>query len=162
QVRRLTHSGWVAGIVRGAPDGKRIAYLSHDQNGTPQATLIDSDGSDRHEDLAKHPKVVTALDSGASDLRWHPDGNWLFCLSGGNIVAVYVGEGDCFGKMLWLSHDKMNRAELVVSPDGNQLAYVSRPELRDEKGKDLKDVSGKYFRQIYVMTMDIEKMRNAI
>jgi len=158
RIHRLTHSGWAGGIVRGSPDGKRIVYLIKDQNQIKQAALIEADGSDLDEDTTKHPRQITNFDQDVSAPRWHPSGNWLFCLSGGNIAAVWVAGDEKFGKAVWLTDDHRQREELVVSPAGDELAFSIRVPTKDKNNQIVKDVEGKDFRQIFVLNLDMKKI----
>jgi hypothetical protein len=162
KVRRLTHGDWAGGIVRGSPDGKRIAYLAKDNDGIKQLFVIPSDGSDRSPDESKHPDQATRLFKDASSLRWHPSGMWIFCLSNGNVLAVSVGRGKNFGKTFRLTNDNQKREELVVSPDGSKLAYTIRIPTKDKGGQIVHDVEGLDFRQIFVMDLDVGLLNKAL
>jgi hypothetical protein len=162
RITRITHSGWAGGIVRGSYDGKKIAYLYRDHNGIKQLYIVAADGSDLTSDPSKKPKQVTQLEQDATNIRWHPSGKWVFCVSGGNILVANVEDGDSFGKIFWLSKDNSNRQDLVVSPDGNLLAYVMRRPTKNEKGQLVKDVEGLDFRQIFIMELDWNKLDKAI
>lgn len=96
----LTHAGWAGEIVRGSLDGKFIAYLSNDNKGVAQVTIIPADGSDLSEDKEKQPKQVTLFKSNASSLRWYPSGEWIFSIVDGNIAVTSVKSGTNFGKTI--------------------------------------------------------------
>jgi len=162
RIHRLTHSGWAGGIVRGSPDGKRIVYLTRDQNRIKQAALIDADGSDLSPDTSKHPKQITNFHQDVSAPRWHPSGNWLFCLSGGDIAAIWVVGDEKFAKPVWLTDDDLQREELVVSPAGDRLAFSIRVPTVDKNNQIKKDVEGKDFRQIFVLNLDMRKIEQAL
>jgi hypothetical protein len=151
QIRRLTHSGKVEGNVRGSFDGKTIAYVAPDTAGVMQVFVINSHGSDLHSDVNQKPRQLTLFSENASNPRWHPKKNWLFVISGGNIAAVCAEPGDNFGKTLMLTSDNQDRNELVVSNDGNMLAYniFVESKVKNETKK---------FRQIFVMELDWEKL----
>jgi len=123
KIRRLTHSKSDNGIVRGSFNGKYIAYLSKDENGIKQVFVIPEDGSDLDKNLAKHPKQVTHFSSDASNIRWHPSDKRVFSISKGKIYESDVSDTDNFGKTSLLTPDDLERGSLVVSPDGNMLAY---------------------------------------
>jgi hypothetical protein len=161
KIRRLTHAGWAGGIVRGSADGREILYLSKDDRGIKQAFVIAADGSDQAADPLKRPRPLTRFEHDASDLRWHSSGDWIFCLSNGNIIVTKVGKDSNPGKMIWLTRDRNVREQLVVSPDGNRLAYVIATPTKDGNGQIVKDVEGKNFRQIYILDLDWDKIVEA-
>jgi len=152
-VRRLTHGMEVTGIVRGSADGSKIAFAAGDEDGIDQVYITNADGSD------KQPVRVTSLNSPVSSIRWHPSGEWVFCISDGNIIVTYVGTGQKFGKIIKLSDDGLVRDELVVSADGNLLAYIIPFPTQDSSGTIVKDASGNDFRQIFIMEIDWEKIK---
>ncbi len=148
-IRRLTHSKNDDGIVRGSYNGKRIAYLSKDEFGIQQVFVIATDGSDRSEDPEKKPKQITNYKSDASNIRWHVTDDWVFSISNGNIFASYVGNDKDFGKVIPITNDDLDRGSLVVSPDGNSLAYNIEMPV-----KEVKEGSKKEFKQIFVLELD--------
>ena len=152
-IRRLTRSMGVTGIVRGSPDGKQIAFAALDGEGVHQVFTIKADGSD------KEPSRVTNLGSGVSSIRWHPSGEWVFCISDGNVFLSYAGTGRGFGRTIRLSDDRLKRDQLVVSPDGNLLAYIIPVPTQDNSGAIVKDVAGNDFRQIFIMELDWEQIK---
>jgi len=95
-IRRLTHSKWVGGIVRGSYDGKRIAYLAKDDFGIKQIFIIPTDGSDRSGDPSKQPVQATHLPADANQFRWHPSGDWVFSVCKGQIILTCVKSDDNF------------------------------------------------------------------
>jgi WD40 repeat protein len=160
--RRLTHSGWAGGIVRGSPDGKQIAYFFKDKDDVQQLHVIPVNGSDLDSDVSKQPRQLTWLPEDVSAVRWHPSGNWLFCLSHGNVLAIFIGSKEKFGKTCWLSQDKLEREQLVISPDGNTLAYIIRYPVKDKNSKNMKDVEGLFFRPIFTMNLDWQKLNQVV
>ena len=158
RIHRLTHQGWAGGIVRGSPDGKQIVYLIKDENGIKQLALVSADGSDLDPDPAKHPRRLSTFKQDVSAPRWHPSGNWIFCLSGGNIAAIWAAGDEKFGKAVWLTNNEQQREELVVSPAGDRLAYSIRIPTMDKKGQVVKDVEGRDFRQIFILNLNVEKI----
>jgi len=152
-VRRVTRA-WAEGIVRGAPDGKTIAYYGHDSEGQRQLFVVPVDGGDGAADPAKRPRQAGNIPSGAaSGLRWHPDGATLFCITGGNgVVAVSVAE-DRFGEMRWLlpEDDGPERSRLVVSPDGTLLAFNKAVPTFDDQGERAVNYAGEDFMQIFLL-----------
>ena len=143
-IRRLTHNINAAGIVRGSNNGKQILFTAEDKNNVSQVFIINADGSQTH------PKQISTFDKNASNVRWHPEGEWVFSFNGGNIIAINL-ENE---KTINLTNDNKERGDLVVSHDGNTLAYVFPTPTKDESGKIAKDVSGEDFRQIYVMKLN--------
>ncbi|HSO86077.1 MAG TPA: DUF3748 domain-containing protein [Draconibacterium sp.] len=154
QIRRITHTGKVEGIVRGSFDGKTIAFLSPDSAGITQVFVIDAHGSDVSSDEKMKPLQITNFTSNASAQRWHPSKSWIFAIVNGNIAAVCAELGDNFGNMVMLTSDDQERGELVVSNDGNTLAYtIFKPENEN---------SDKKFRQIFVLELSWEEILKSI
>lgn len=153
-IRRLTH-GYAAGIVRGAPDGTRIAYFGHDSEGHSQVFLIPADGSDRSDDPAKRPVQVTAFEHGTeAGLRWHPGGKSIVCQSDGGVAAVCADPADeRFGETVWLTPhgDGKERYAAVVSPDGALVAYNLAVPAADAGGNRLTNYAGLDFSQIFTV-----------
>ena len=158
RTHRLTHNGSVSGIVRGSPDGGRIAFFAKDKHGIMQIFVIATDGSDLAGSESKRPYQVTSLAQHAFAMRWHPSGNWLLFISAGNIYAADVGESEKFGKAFQLTSDQLYRSQLAVSPDGTQAAYNIRIPTKDETGKKVTDAQGRNFAQIFVMELEMEKL----
>jgi hypothetical protein len=154
-IRRLTHSGKIEGIVRGSFDGEMIAFLSPDSAGVLQVFVINSKGSDLSGDENLKPTQLSALNVNATSPRWHPKKNWLFTISDGNIAALCAESGKNFGKTFMLTDDRQERGELVVSNDGNMLAYsiLNAGSNKDETKK---------FRQIYVIDLDWNEILKSI
>jgi len=153
RIRRLTHD-WASGTVRGTPDGGRIAYYGHAEDGSTQVFIIPSDGSDRSDDPAKRPVQVTHFPKGAGPgLRWHPSGDTIFCISDNGIAATCVEPGKRFGKTTFLTPhgDTPVRIELVVSPDGRMLAYTKPVPTRDESGARKTAYNGADCQQIFTL-----------
>jgi hypothetical protein len=147
-IRRLTHGMDVTGIVRGSSDGTRIAFAAPDEAGRDQVFIISAFGSD------KEPTQLTRLASPVSSIRWHPSGQWVFCLSDGNVFVTYLGSSSGFGRTIQLSNDQQPRDQLVVSQDGNLLAYIIPLPTKDESRAIVKDALGNDFRQIFCMELD--------
>ena len=140
-IRRLTHGMNAGGTVRGSFNGKSVVFTAEDENGISQVFVIKADGSQ------KEPKKISSFAESASAVRWHPSDKWIFCLTGGNIAAINIENG----KTVMLTSDNKIREHLVISHDGNTLAYIMRTPTKNESGEIVKDVSDKDFRQIYVM-----------
>lgn len=154
-IRRLTHT-WASGIVRGSHDGSQIAYYAKDANGVTQVFVIASDGSDLCEDCAKRPIQVTSFPEGAAmGLRWHPSGDYLFCVGGNAVVAVCVKPGPDFGKTKALTDgDGAERSRMVVSPDGGLVAFNQAVPTKDAAGTVLKNYAGLDFMQIFLVPFE--------
>jgi hypothetical protein len=165
RVRRLTRT-FADGIIRGSPDGTRIAYLGHAPDGSVQVFVIPSDGSEWDMDPAKRPVQVTALPHGAdSGPRWHPSGDWIACMSNNGIAVTSVGAGPLFGNSAFLtphgnvadSVRKTNvRDALVWSHDGRAIAYNKRVPTADESGTRAFDWTGADFAQIFLVELPAE------
>ncbi len=151
-IRRLTYGMNVNGIVRGSADGRQIAFASPDGDGINQVFIRKADGSD------KQAKQLTHLNSPVSSIRWHPTGEWVFCISDGDVIASYVGTRLRSGKTIRLSNVRLERDQLVVSPDGNLLAYIIPVPTKDTSGNIIKDAKGNDFRQIFIMELDWERI----
>jgi len=154
-IRRLTHSGKVAGNMRGSFEGKQIAYLAPDSAGIVQVFIIDANGSDRSADESLKPKQLSSFTSNASEPRWHPQKNWLFTLVKGNVAAVFAEPGKNFGKTVMLTSDEQQRGDIVASSDGNTLAYTIFMPSQAENGT-------RKFRQIFVLEMNWEEISQSI
>jgi len=152
-IRRLTHGMDVTGIVRGSFDGCQIAFAARDDDGIDQLFIIQAVGSD------EQPNRVTRLKSPVSSIRWHPSDEWVFYITDGNLFVTYVGTRHNFGRTIKLSDDRLVRDQLVVSPDGNLLAYIIPVPTKDTSGTIIKDAAGNDFRQIFRMELDWEKIK---
>ncbi len=157
KVRRLTHNGSVNGIVRGSANGKQIVYLVKDKKGIEQIFIIPTVGSDISKDKNKQPRQVTQFQESASSVRWHPSGDWIFCISGGDVFAVLVGNKN-FGNSYRLTDDGEMRNNLVISNDGKMLAYNIRTSTTSENNTILKDVEDKNFMQVFVMHLQLSEL----
>ncbi|MCK3682823.1 DUF3748 domain-containing protein [Maribellus sp. YY47] len=155
-VRRLTHNGGVSGVVRGSFDGKKIAFLMNDEEGVAQVNIIDARGSDLEKNSLLQPKQVTRFESDAAFLRWHPNDEWIFSVVNGNIAASCVREGEDFGKTVMLTNDQQLRSQLVVSRNGEMLAYNIDVPGATETGEE------RAFMQIFVMELDQERLNAGI
>ena len=154
-IRRLTHSGKAEGNVRGSFDGKQIAYCAPDSAGVMQVFVIDALGSDRSEIANLNPRQLTSFNENAANPRWHPKKNWIFVTTGGNIAAICAEPGNNFGKTFLLTNDNQERNALVVSNDGNILAYNLFVDTKAEN-------ETKKFRQIFVVELDWEKIEQIL
>lgn len=156
-IRRLTHE-WAGGIVRGGPEGKRIAYYGKDKDGLGQIFVIAADGSDQDESPEKRPAQVTFLPKGTeAGLRWHPDGKHILCMSDGGLVITAITPGEKFGKYRFITPhgDGKERYAPVISPDGKHAAYNCLTPTHDESGKCVVNYAGKDFSQIFIVNTGI-------
>ena len=151
-IQRLTKGMYLNGIVRGSIDGKQIAFAAQDEGKTDQLFIIEVDNSDNQ------PSQLTKLSSSVSNIRWHPSGDWIFFISDGNIMATFIGNKEQFGKTIKLTDTKLKRDHLVVSQNGNILAYVIPVPTKDSSGNIMKDANGNDFRQIFIIELDWERM----
>jgi hypothetical protein len=152
-IRRLTHD-WAGGIVRGAPDGRHIAFFGKDANGHRQVYCIATDGSDRDPDPALRPVQATFLPDGAKGgLRWFPDGNHVLCVSDGGLAVTCVEPGARFGRSVFVTPhgDGVERYAPAVSPDGATVAYNRLTPTFDGTGARLVNYEGKDFSQIFTV-----------
>lgn len=155
KVRRLTHD-WAGGIVRGAPDGKRIAYYGKDKQGRTQVFIINAMGSDKADDTALHPKQATFLEEGTeAGLRWFSSGDAVLSVSDNGLVVTSVREGDTFGKSVFITSkgDGKDRHAPVIAPDGKKIAYNCPVETTDKAGHVCKNYAGLNFIQIFMMAL---------
>jgi hypothetical protein len=153
-VRRLTHTE-AGGIVRGSPDGRRIAYVAKAGDGTRQIFVIDAHGSDQAADAALRPVQVTRLARGyrMGGFRWHPKGNSIVVAAEGGVAAVVVKPGADFGKLRWLTAHGAGAGmaeALVCSNDGRLVAFNRAVETKDASGKVVKNARGMDLRQIFL------------
>lgn len=140
-IRRLTH-GWAEGVVRASLDGRRIAYYGKDGEGRQQLFVIDADGGEPRQ-VTSLPGEVVGIDGG---LRWHPSGEALVALSGGDMFSVSVREQD-FGKLRFLT-DGGAYAKLAVTPDGRTLFFCG-PDPRGDNDPAWRNYANKPFWQLF-------------
>jgi len=152
-IRRLTQGMDVRGIVRGSPNGTQLAFAAPDKDGIDQVYITNALGRD------KQPTRLTGLASPVSSIRWHPSGEWIFFISDGNVFVTYHGSRPGSGPTIQLSDDQQQRDQLVVSPDGNLLAYIIPVPTQDSSGTIVKDAGGSDFRQIFCMELDWDSIK---
>ncbi len=153
-IRRLTTGMKVDGIVRGSFSGEKIAFTAEDEYGVNQIFIINSEGS------GNSVTQITNLKYNAEAIRWHNSDNWIIYLSGGNVYTSPIGKDLLIGGTFQLSNDNRFREHLVVSRDGNSLAYIIRVPSKNKDGKIVKDVSSQDFRQIFTMDLDWDKIHH--
>jgi len=153
RVRRLTHE-WAGGIVRGSPDGTRIAFYADYLDGSRQIFLIPSDGADDDPDPRKRPQLLSSFPNGAGPgLRWHPTGNSIACFTNNGLAVIVSRPGVRFGEVHWLipPDDGPERSQLVWSPDGGTLAYCKPVPYHDNDGVHHTAYDGSDFTQIFIV-----------
>jgi hypothetical protein len=150
KIRRLTNGMKADGIVRSSVEGDFIAFCAEDSKGILQIYLVRSDGS------WKEAQQVTDLNNDAYAVRWHPNGEWIFCLSNGHVIATKIVNGG-MGISYKLTDQELNRDALVVSHDGNVLAYDAPVPTKDKSNNIVMDVTGSDFRQIFLLEIDWSK-----
>jgi hypothetical protein len=153
-IRRITHA-WADGIVRGAPDGSRIAYYAKDAHGQTQIFVVDADGSDEAAEEEKRPVQITRFDGGVTGfMRWHPSGKTILCITAKNgIAAVRTAPGEGHDQVRMLAPEDLapERSRLVVSPDGKVIAFNKPVPMADDEGRPLRTYDGKDFLQVFTM-----------
>lgn len=148
-IRRLTHDN-AMGVVRGSPDGNRIAYMARDKAGRMQVFVIDSHGSDRSADPARRPVQVTSFSSGVrGGFRWHPSGNTISAVAEGGIFAVCAKPGKFFGKAYRMGEGGRIQGP-VWSRSGKLLAYNRNVPAKDSSGRIVKNARGGDFLQVFI------------
>jgi hypothetical protein len=161
KIRRLTHNRSDDGIVRGSYDGKKIAYLSKDKNGIKQVFVIPEKGSDQDQDPKMHPIQITHFNSDASNIRWHSSDHWIFSISKGLIYASFIENNDKFGTTVLLTEENLERGNLVVSPDGNMLAYNIDLPVKKDSNKKTEDAAKKY-KQVFILKLDWDQIKSKL
>ncbi|MBM3746892.1 MAG: DUF3748 domain-containing protein [Acidobacteria bacterium] len=164
-VRRLTNTA-ASGIVRGSHDGTRIGYYATAPDGSRQAFIIPSLGSDRDPNPAMRPVQATFLEKGAgSGLRWHPTGNSIALTTDNGVVAVCVKPGPLFGAHHFLSRRGSGvpaPEALVWSRNGRLLAFNRRVPTIDAQGELVKDFNKNDFRQIFMAVFPDENQNGIV
>jgi len=157
RIRRLTHH-WAGGIVRGSPDGTRIAYYGKDADGITQIFIIAASGSDKSDEPAERPMQATFLPEGAeSGLRWHPAGGHLLCVSDGGLVLTCIETGEHFGRSRFITPhgDGGERYAPVISNDGKLVAYNLATPTFNKEGARVYNYDGGDFSQIFVVNLEL-------
>ncbi|MDH5602663.1 MAG: DUF3748 domain-containing protein [Cyclobacteriaceae bacterium] len=143
-IKRLTFDKQVEGIVRSPMAGDRIAYIKRDDSPIKQVFEVPYEFQKEIPSEGLTGTQVTRFDKDVSTFRWHPSGDWLFSISGGNLMATYTGKEHTYGKSIKLTNDHLERSQLVVSPDGNTLAY--NMVITGDDGKE--------YYQLFIMNID--------
>ncbi len=98
--------------LRFAPDGRRIAYAWHNQEGSNELRVINVDGSGVRT-LLPDVRRIKPHD-------WSPDGNHVLAGVDGSAVLISVSDGSL--KVL-KTFDWRSPLEMRFSPDGRYIAY---------------------------------------
>lgn len=121
-VRRLTHCG-IGGPrhwLRSSPDGSRIGFLRLDAAGVFQLWTVAPSGGDPVQ-------ITTGRQPIKSAFTWHPDGERVACVIGGQVCLVDASTGAVNPLTGPCDPSTGPRPEAcVVSPDGRQIAFVRR------------------------------------
>ena len=104
-----------------SPDGNKIlygvSYTSIEQNRSCRNLFVcDTDGSNKIQ--------LTRYAKSASNARWSPDGKKIYFLQDGQLWAAAFG-GKKLGAKYQLSDIPSGISEFKLSPDGNQILYIS-------------------------------------
>ena len=143
-IRRLT-TDWADGIVRGSPDGKRIAYYGKDDDGVRQLFVINADGTDNRQ--------VTSIGQDIEQsLRWHPGGEALIAISGGDVLTAGLRDEN-FGEVRWLTRGG-DYSKLVVAPDGKSLLFNGPAPGIASDGSPGLNYAGEGFLQIFRLRLE--------
>lgn len=148
-----------SGIVRGSPDGKRIAYLNKDNEGKTQIFILNVPNMNDTNEIEMKPIQASFLSEGVEDnIRWHPSGKTIFSISDGSIVAICVEEGDHFAESVFLtSKYYVNKPyAIVVSRKGDLIAFNRVVPTCDEYGNRHVTFDGKDFSQIFIINYNDE------
>lgn len=107
-----------------SPDGGRIAYTYNDNNGTTGMPRIGIFTCQTKANCSKGKNKL--MKRGFANPSWSPDGDWLAVEAtsgtGRNIVVINTRNGDIKSKLT----TDFNSFAPVVSPDGDQIAYLHR------------------------------------
>lgn len=152
---RCLFEKWSSGIVRGSPDGKKIAFLAKDSKGRTQVFIVDLTNMDKSNGMY-NVLQLTDFEKGVEDnIRWHPSGKLIFSISDGTILATSTEDGDNFGRSVALtpSYRKNKPYAMVVSRNGKYLAYNRRVPTFSDDGDRVFDSAGMNFSQIFLIPL---------
>ncbi len=128
--------------------------LDNNDNFSPDNRFLcyDTRGTVYNENLANCKSIEKIeIETGVETILWHTSKYWVFAITNGYVAAINAEPGENFWKTVMLTYDEQQRGELVVSNDGNMLAYtIFKPsEVNGESKK---------FRQIFVLEPDWKKI----
>jgi hypothetical protein len=108
-----------------------------------------------------HPIQITHFNSDASNIRWHSSDHWIFSISKGLIYASFIENNDKFGTTVLLTEEDLERGNLVVSPDGNMLAYNIDLPVKKDSNKKTEDAAKKY-KQVFILKLDWDQIKSKL
>jgi len=116
------------GTLRCSQYGNRIAYRKRDKNGIIQVFFISPLGGDSLQ--------VTHHDSNVqSDVRWSPDGKFIYYVWDNSIIKCNVQPGDGFGNFTRLTAKSPKPPiNVVLSHNGKIIAFNREVKSQDGKG----------------------------
>ena len=137
--RRLTNTANSAqpgcvGIVRSAPDGSQLTYISRDEQGIKQIFSVTPFGG--------APVQLTFHDSDVqSAARWFPDSQHISYIWNNSIIKLKVGDKEA--KVLTKPTD-LPPTDIVIAHNGKSIAF-NRP---------VPDGQGTQTKQIFIINLD--------
>ncbi len=146
---------WCGGIVRGSPDGKKVAFLAKDVRGITQVFLADLERIIQGGIESKVIQLTNFQKGVEENFRWHPSGKFIFSVSDGAIIATCVEVGENFGKSVAMTpcYLKNRPYAIVVSKDGRYVAFNRRVPTHNLNGDRVYDSSGLDFSQIFLLSL---------
>ena len=115
-----------------SPDGKTILY------GVSYTSIADNRSVRNLFTLPVEggtPTQLTMDGKSISNARWSPDGGWIFFLQGGQVWKAPFKAGK-LGKRIQVTDVAKGIDEFALSPDGNQIMYVSMVHSAVERPVD--------------------------
>lgn len=116
------------GTLRCSEDGKYIAYRQKDKNGIIQVFFISP--------IEGNSMQVTHHESNVqSDVRWSPDGKFIYYTWNNSIIRCNVQPGTGFGNFTKLTEkSKKLPMNVVLSHDGKTIAFNREAKSKDGEG----------------------------
>jgi len=114
-----------------------------------------------HSKSDDQPVQITHFKSDASNIRWHSSDHWIFSISNGLIYASYKENNDKFGTTVLLTEDDLERGNLVVSPDGNMLAYNIDLPVKKNSNEIIEDKAKKY-KQVFILELNWDQIKSKL
>ncbi|NIA31465.1 MAG: DUF3748 domain-containing protein [Actinobacteria bacterium] len=117
------------GTLRCSRDGNRIAYRKRDKNGVFQIFFISPLGRDSVQ-VTHHESNVQ------SDVRWSPDGKFIYYVWDNSIIKCNVQPGDGFGDFIRMTAKSPKPPiNVVLSHNGKIIAF--NREVKSQDGKEV-------------------------